>query len=256
VSTPLLRIAGLHAGYAGAEVLHGVDLEVARGEVVALLGPNGAGKSTLLLVVSGLVPVTAGVVEVLGVHHPVGGRPRPARVTALARKGLVHVPEDRGLFAELTVTEHLRLNRRRRRRQPTVGEGVTGVALSVDEVLAWFPALARVSGRRAGVLSGGEQQMLALARAVLDRPRLLLVDEMSLGLAPVVVEQLLPAVGQVAARTGAGVLLVEQHVPLALGAAQRAVVLAGGRVLVDGTAAEVAASGALVEAGYLGGTAG
>jgi branched-chain amino acid transport system ATP-binding protein len=244
VSTPALRLAGVRAGYGSLEVLHGVDLQVDPGEVVVLLGPNGAGKSTLLLVVSGLVPATDGTVEVLGNVQPVGTRPRPSQVTALARRGVVHVPEDRGLFAGLTVDEHLRLVRPPHRD--------AAVAISRDEVFAQFPALARVAGRRAGLLSGGEQQMLALARAVLAGPRLLMVDEMSVGLAPIVVEQLLPAVRAVAARTGTGVLLVEQHVPLALAAADRAVVLVRGKVLVSGSAADVAASEALVEAGYLG----
>jgi branched-chain amino acid transport system ATP-binding protein len=247
VNAPVLRLTGVRAGYGGAEVLHGVDLDVQAGEVVALLGPNGAGKSTLLLAISGLVPVSAGTIEVCGEVQRRRSRPSPSRVTALARGGVVHVPEDRGLFAGLTVDEHLRLVPSRRRSRHDDGDRI-----SRDEVFAQFPVLARVSNRRAGLLSGGEQQMLALARAVLAGPRLLLVDEMSLGLAPIVVEQLLPAVRAVAARTGAGVLIVEQHVPLALAAADRAVVLVRGQVLVAGTATEVGASGALLETGYLG----
>lgn len=238
-----LQIEGLTVGYGGVPVVHDLDLAVARGEVVALLGANGAGKSTTLLAVSGLLPHLSGTVRVEG-RRLDGRRVRPASVAARARDGLAHVPEDRGLFAELTVAEHLRLGRPRRR---------PGAGLTDAEVYTRFPALEPLGDRRAGLLSGGEQQMLALARALVSRPRLLLVDELSLGLAPMVVQGLLPALRQVADDTGAAVLVVEQHVTLALQISDRAYLLDRGRVMASGSATELAARVDLLEAGYLGG---
>lgn len=242
----VLELQGLAAGYGGVAVVHDLDLTVAAGEVVALLGANGAGKTTTLLTVSGLLTPLAGTVTVLDVSSGVAGRPfgrrRPgAAPWSLARRGLAHVPEDRSLFFDLTAAENLRLGRRRR-----------GPGLDLEQVLDWFPALVPVLDRRAGLLSGGEQQMLALARAVVARPRLLLVDELSLGLAPRIVESLLPVVRTIADETGAGVLLVEQHVDLALAAADRAVLLSGGRTAWAGPADVLAADRDLLERGYLG----
>jgi branched-chain amino acid transport system ATP-binding protein len=244
--TAVLAARGLVAGYGGIPVVHGVDLDVAAGEVVSLLGANGAGKTTLLLTVSGLLTPIDGTLEVLGEAVPARRRVRASTVTARARLGLAHVPEDRGLFADLTAREHFRLGSRRAGRSG-------GQTLDLDEVLGWFPALARVLDRRAGLLSGGEQQMLSLARAVVGAPRLLLVDELSLGLAPMVVEQILPSLRTIAGRTGAGVVVVEQHVGLALAVSDRAYVLGHGRVLAAGTSAEVASQAEVLEAGYLGG---
>jgi branched-chain amino acid transport system ATP-binding protein len=244
----LVALRGVAAGYEGTAVVHDVDLEVGPGEVVALVGPNGAGKTTLLLTVSGLLTPLAGDLEVLGESVRPGGRIRTAEVVRRARRGLAHVPEDRGLFFELTAREHLRLAVSRRRRSSDRPTPPT-----LDEVLGWFPALPRVLDRRAGLLSGGEQQMLALARAVLGGPRLLLVDELSLGLAPLVVAGLLPTLAEIAHRTGAGVVIVEQHVAMALDVADRGYLLAGGRVLASGSAAELAANPDLLAAGYLGG---
>ena len=239
-----LEIEGLSVGYGDVRVLHDLDLRAAPGEVVALLGANGAGKSTALLAVSGLLPTQAGRIRFAG--RPLGARRRvrPAAVAAQARHGIAHVPEDRALFMDLTVAEHLRLGRPRRR---------PGAGLTDAEVDTRFPALEPLGDRRAGLLSGGEQQMLALARALVSRPRLLLVDELSLGLAPMVVQGLLPALRQVADDTGAAVLVVEQHVTLALQISDRAYLLDRGRVMASGSATELAARVDLLEAGYLGG---
>jgi branched-chain amino acid transport system ATP-binding protein len=237
----LLRVEGLSSGYDGIAVVHDVDLVVSGGEVVALLGANGAGKTTMLLTISGLVPKLGGTIEVVGEPTHERRRARVADVWQLARRGVAHVPEDRGLFFDLTAAENLRLGRPRR-----------GDAVPMEQLVAWFPALAKVLDRRAGLLSGGEQQMLALARAVIGRPRLLLVDEMSLGLAPIIVEQLLPVLRTIATETGAGIVLVEQHVGLVLEVADRAYLLSQGRVTFDGTAAELRDRPELVESGYLG----
>jgi branched-chain amino acid transport system ATP-binding protein len=240
---PLLEVRGLRAGYGDLTVVDGVDLTVGPGEVVALLGANGAGKTTTLLAISGLVARTGGTVEVLGRSVPARRRVRSADVWREARRGLAHVPEDRGLFFDLTAAENLRLGRVRGR-----------PSLPVDAILERLPALGRVLHRKAGLLSGGEQQMLALARAMVSRPRLLLVDEMSLGLAPLVVEQLLPVLRAIADDPDhpTGVLVVEQHVSLVLSIADHGVLLRQGRIAHSGTAAELQADAAAIEAGYLG----
>ncbi len=231
--TDVLAVQGLVAGYDGVPVVRDLDLTVAAGEIVAVLGPNGAGKTTTLLTISGLVAPLGGTILL-------GGRPAP-RGWRLARAGVAHVPEDRGLFFGLTAAENLRLGARR-------GAAV----VPRDQILDWFPALGPVLDRKAGLLSGGEQQMLALARAVISRPSLLLVDELSLGLAPIVVERILPVLRQIATETGAGVVVVEQHVGLVLQVADRALLLRQGVVTFSGTSAEVAARPDLVEASYLG----
>lgn len=245
MSGPVLDLRGVVAGYDGVPVVHGVDLQVAEGEVVVLLGANGAGKTTILVTVSGLIPVLGGEVWIDDELAVSPKRRRSlGRAAAWARRGLVHVPEDRGLFSDLTVDEHLRLVRRSER---SPGEA---------EVLERFPVLARLGDRRAGLLSGGEQQMLSLARAFLAGPRVLLIDELSLGLAPLVVQSLLPLVREMADRQGIGVLLVEQHVRLALEVADRAILVQRGRVALEGTASELSTQLEAVEASYLGEVAG
>jgi branched-chain amino acid transport system ATP-binding protein len=228
-----IRVRGLSAGYQGAAVVRDLDLDVSSGEVVALLGPNGAGKTTTLLALSGLLRPMAGTVEVLG-RCVRAGKPH-----AIARRGLAHVPEDRALFSNLTVRQNLTLARGSER----------GI---VDRVLSLFPELTPHLGRRAGTLSGGEQQMLALGRALACRPKVLLVDELSLGLAPVVVRRQLPRLRRIADETGAAVLFVEQHVKLALEIADTAHVMVRGQLVFSGPAHTLEDRADLIHASYLG----
>ena len=239
-STPgnLLEVSNLASGYGGVAVIRDVNLHVAPGEVVALLGPNGAGKTTTLLTTSGLLKPLEGNIDVLGSSTNFGAPHRTAR------RGLAHVPEDRSLFFGLTVQENLRLGLRGKRSEQQAG---------YDAALELLPALRPLMNRRAGLLSGGEQQMLAMARALVSNPKMLLVDEMSLGLAPIIVERLLPIVRDIADETGAGVLIVEQHVHLALEVADRGYVMSHGEIVLEGTASDLMERQDLLEASYLGG---
>jgi branched-chain amino acid transport system ATP-binding protein len=230
----MLDVAGLSAGYFGTPVVRDVDLHVAPGEVVALLGANGAGKTTTLSTIAGLLSPLAGSIALDGVA--VGGR----SAHRLARSGIALVPEGRALFPSLTTREHLRIAARGRARE--------------EELMEMLPELRKCGDRRAGLLSGGEQQMLAVGRALVSRPRLLLVDEMSFGLAPVVVERLLPVLRRIADETRTAVLFVEQHVALALRIADRAYVMRHGRIVLEGSGNELRQRRDLLTAAYMGET--
>jgi branched-chain amino acid transport system ATP-binding protein len=235
----LLDVRSLRAGYGRSVVVRDLSLTVRPGEVVALLGPNGAGKTTTLMTVSGLLPALGGEVRLFG--EPVDTRSPEHN----ARRGVGYVTEDRALFGGLTVRDNLWLATRSRR-------GADASHVDGPDVAAYFPALGPLADRRAGLLSGGEQQMLAIARALAGRPALLLVDEMSLGLAPMIVNQLATVIRRIADHLGIGVLLVEQHVPVALSIADSAVVLAHGEVVARGSGAELADRPDLLHASYLG----
>ncbi|HEY1135103.1 MAG TPA: ABC transporter ATP-binding protein [Nocardioides sp.] len=226
------------SGYGRLAVLHGVDLEVPRGEIVSVVGANGAGKSTLAQTISGLLTTTAGSITLDGtpVH-----RLRPEK---RARLGLVHVPEGRRLFGGLTVAENVGMGRHAAR-----GRG--GDPDVVEHLLDAFPRLRERWGQRAGLLSGGEQQMVALARAAASRPRYLLLDEPSLGLSPRLSSEVFRLVAMIAEETGAGVVLVEQRVDAALRLATTGHVIEHGRIVVSGDAEELRTS-EMVRKAYLG----
>jgi branched-chain amino acid transport system ATP-binding protein len=221
---PLLKVRGLTAGYDAGPVLFGIDLDVAPAELIALVGANGAGKSTLLGVLSGLVRATSGTITLAG-EDVTNARPE-----VLVRKGVAHVPQGRRLFGTLSVEKNLLLGAYLRRDRE--------VRDDMAQVLDHFPALKDKLSREAGTLSGGEQQMVAIGRGMMARPKLLMVDELSLGLAPNVVDRLIDVVQQIN-REGTALLLVEQDVLVALDAANRAYVLENGRVVLSGVAADV-----------------
>ena len=229
----LLEVRGIHACYESVEVLHGVDLRIEEGSLTAILGPNGAGKSTLLSVLAGLHQPSAGEVLFDGKQVRAGAGHQ------LVRSGLCLIPEGKGIFPNLTVAENLWVMTHRGTSRRQVEE----------RAFERFPQLSTRRGQAAGTLSGGEQQMLAMARAVSADPRLLLLDELSMGLAPIVVEDLYQVVSALA-QDGVTVIVVEQFAQFALKVAQWAVVMTGGRVVHAGPASEVASS--LTEL-YLGG---
>jgi branched-chain amino acid transport system ATP-binding protein len=229
----LLELDDVSARYGEVQALHGVSLVVGEGEIVALLGANGAGKTTTLRAVSGTVR-RSGAIAFAGKRF---GRAGPE---AVARAGIAHVPEGRGIFSELTVWENLRMGAYLRR-------GRTDFSV----VLAYFPWLESRRDQQAGTLSGGEQQMLALARAFLLRPKLLMLDEPSLGLAPLVTREVFRVVADLNQKEGLAVLVVEQNAAIALATASRAYVLETGTVAIDGTADDLRANDA-VRSAYLG----
>ncbi|UQU65697.1 ABC transporter ATP-binding protein [Couchioplanes caeruleus] len=218
----LLHVEGLTAGYGAAPVLTGIDLDVAAGSITAVLGANGAGKTTLLRTLSGLLRPTAGRVLFDGLDL------RGVKVEQMVRRGIAHVPEGRGVVTELTVDENLRLGGLWRRDRPDAKR-------ALDEVYELFEPLARRRSFPGHQLSGGERQMLALGRALVGRPRLLLLDEPSLGLAPRVTAQIMALLRTLRDRSGLTVLLVEQNVRSALAVADEAVVMSLGRVVTRGT---------------------
>jgi len=236
--TPLLEVTGLTAGYDGVPVLHDVDLRIPAGTICAVLGANGAGKTTLLRTVSGLVRPTGGEVRFDGV--PLDGVP----VEHLVRRGLAHVPEGRGVIAELTVEENLRLGGLWRRDR-------AGLHAAVAQAYELFEPLAARRNHLGHQLSGGERQMLALGRALVARPRLLLLDEPSLGLAPLVIARIMALLRRLRDDTGLTVLLVEQNVRSALSVADEGVVMSLGRIVVSAPATRLAADAELRHA-YLG----
>lgn len=224
-----LAVEDLTASYGDSTVLAGMSMRVRPGEFVAVLGPNGVGKTTALSAIAGLIPGATGSVRLDGVE--LGPAPATARVAA----GLVLVPEDRGLFPSLTVAEHLRL-----------------IGSSVDEAAATFPALTGLAHRSAGACSGGEQQQLAVAMGVVRRPRVLCVDELSMGLAPRVASELLTSLRALADGGDTAVVVVEQFVDAVLGVADRGLVLSGGRVARDERSEQLLANREALEAAYLG----
>ena len=231
----LLAVQGLVTAYGSVEALHGISFHVDDGEIVALLGANGAGKTTTLRTISGLLRPRAGEVRFAG------ERIDTRRAHEIVRLGLTHVPEGRWIFTLLTVDENLRLGAYAERRVPRE---------ALDRVFTQFPRLAERRGQLAGTLSGGEQQMLAMARALMTKPRLLLLDEPSMGLAPVLVRAIFQTIAEIN-RQGTTVLLVEQNANAALRLARRAYVLETGRIALEGLGAELARNEAVRRA-YLG----
>jgi branched-chain amino acid transport system ATP-binding protein len=215
-SEPALAVEGLEVRYAGVPAVRGIDLVVERGEIVGLVGPNGAGKSSTLHAVMGVVPVAAGDVR-LGGRSLLGLSPE-----RIARLGIALVPEGRRIYGSLTVAENLRLGLAGRR-------SGDGAAADVALVETLFPVVREFAARNAGALSGGQQQQLAIARALVARPDVLLLDEPSLGLAPTVVERLFETLGEIRER-GVSILLVEQRAQMTIAFADRTHVIAGGRV--------------------------
>jgi branched-chain amino acid transport system ATP-binding protein len=233
---PILAVKGVTTFYGAIQALHGVDLEVAKGEIVTLIGANGAGKSTLLMTICGNPRARAGAVLLDG--NDITGLP----TYEIVRRGVAQVPEGRRIFPRMSVFENLQM-----------GATIVDQAhfqSDLDRVFAMFPRLAERRDQRGGTLSGGEQQMLAIGRALMSRPRLLLLDEPSLGLAPLIVKQIFEAIGRIAREEGVTIFLVEQNAFHALRLADRGYVLVNGRVRLSGPAAELLAN-AEVRSAYL-----
>ncbi|OGG97175.1 MAG: branched-chain amino acid ABC transporter ATP-binding protein [Candidatus Lambdaproteobacteria bacterium RIFOXYD12_FULL_49_8] len=233
----MLELKGLRSGYQKIEVLHGIDLKVEPGEIVTLIGANGAGKSTCLLTISGLVRATSGEIWFDGKRMD---QLKPDQIVGL---GLVQVPEGRRILKDFTVLENLEMGAYLRRDKE--------VRRDLAQMTALFPILGTRAGQRAGTLSGGEQQMLALARALMARPRLLLLDEPSLGLAPLIIAQIFEIIRQINKEEGTPIFLVEQNANLALKMANRAYVIENGSIALSGLANDLLGD-AKVKQAYLG----
>jgi branched-chain amino acid transport system ATP-binding protein len=232
----LLELHGVSGGYGPVQVLHGIDLKVDEGHVAVVLGANGAGKTTTLRAISGMIR-THGEIVFDG-RSLVGRRPE-----AIARMGIAHVPQGRGTFTDMSVEDNLRLG--------AIGRRGNGIESDLDRWYGVFPRLAERRNQEAGSMSGGEQQMLALARAMMSRPRLLLLDEPSLGLAPLVTRELFTQLGQLNRDDGLTILVVEQNANLALDIGHWGYVLETGRIAVEGSAAQLNDDEAVRQA-YLG----
>ncbi|MBS1842982.1 MAG: ATP-binding cassette domain-containing protein [Actinobacteria bacterium] len=224
---PVISVKAMSTGYAGQPVVHDLSFDVLAGEILCLLGPNGAGKTTTMLALAGELPLIDGEIEFAGVK-------RNAPLYKRARNGMSYVTEERSIFKGMTLRDNLRIG-----------------GVGVEEAVALFPELGRRLGVRGGLLSGGEQQMLTLARALGRKPRLLLADELSLGLAPLVVDRLLEAVRRAADEQGTAVIMVEQHAHKALRYTDRAMVIRRGRVQLDLTGEEARGRIGEVEQAYL-----
>jgi branched-chain amino acid transport system ATP-binding protein len=221
----LLEARSLHAGYGEIRVLHGIDFAVQRGGVTALLGANGAGKTTTLRAICGMVRTSG---EIRFNDERIDGR----STEDIVQRGVAHVPDGRGTFVELTVEENLRLG-------AYIRSDRAEVARDFERVFGYFPRLRERFKQQAGTLSGGEQQMLAIARALLLRPKLLLLDEPSFGLAPLIVQEIFAIMHRIRAEEGVSILVVEQNASLALDIAEQAYLLETGRIVVSGLAAEI-----------------
>ena len=232
-ASPLLKVSGLHAGYGEVEILRGIDLEVGQGDIVAVLGANGAGKSTLNLAISGVVPARQGTIEFDG-RAIQGERP-----SAIVASGLIHVPEGRRIFPNMSVSDNLDLGSYRR--------AASNRALNRERVFAFFPRLRERATQRAGTLSGGEQQMLAIGRGLMAEPKLIILDEPSLGLSPLLVEEMFAMILRLN-KEGLAVLLVEQNVVQSLDIVHRAYILEHGGFVLSGSAADLRASADLKRA--------
>ena len=233
----ILKISGLKVSYGGIQAVKGVDLDVREGELVALIGANGAGKTTTLKAVTGSLPWAAGEVQYLGQSI------RGLGSFQLVGKGLAMVPEGRGFFARMTITENLQMGAYLRNDK-------AGIAADIDKMFGIFPRLKERAVQLAGTMSGGEQQMLAMARALMSQPRLLLLDEPSMGLSPIMVEKIFEVIRTVSAQ-GTTILLVEQNARLALQAADRAYVMDSGLITMDGEA-QAMLTDPRVRAAYMG----
>ncbi len=240
---PLLEIRDVHVSYGAVRALAGVSLEVREGEIVTLLGSNGAGKSTLLKTISGLVPAQHGRIAYRGDGGEIDLLARPAH--RIVADGIAHVPEGRGVFGTLTVLENLEMGAYLRRDSAQI-------RADLGEIFELFPRLAERRPQRAETLSGGEQQMLAIGRALMSRPKLLLMDEPSLGIAPLLVKTIFETIRDINAQRGTTILVVEQNARVALGIAHRGYVLESGTVALSGSSAELRDNDEVRKA-YLGG---